>query len=276
MLDNTFTQSFEEKPVFNNEFIARNRIKKLTGYNSTKASMDFIRESADLIVYEFDMLGRVIREYKTAFGDTILIMYEYNNLNMITLKRQSDQYGYHTYVYDYDSKGRVVKQEYRRDSNRKNNKLNFVLDESFVITSEKFEYLDYNDSTYKKIYFNNAGKEYRYEFFYFDDQGYLLRQEARLKNGSGRSEVEYTYDDKGRLASKKTKVNLGNTSINLWEYEYDDLGNLLSLKYYRNRNYTTEYQVVYDKKTLFLKALLTRDHATNFITITKFEEVEFY
>ena len=269
-------QVFEDKPFFNEEFIARNKIKSIKGNYSTKAELDQIRPNTDIYVYDFDNKGRLIREYKTAFEDTIVITYEYDQNNRLSLKRQSDQYGFHSYTFKYDEKGRVIEQEYRRDSNKGSDKMNFNLDESYIITTEKFSYLDFSDSTYKKIYYNNAGFEYKTEFYYHTWDGQLIKQEGKLRNGSGNSKVRYSYDEKGRISGKQIEVNLTKKNVSRWEYEYDEIGNLLAVKYYRNGSWITEYQIVYERQTMFLSAIITRDHATNFMMILQFKDVDFY
>ncbi|MCH2233086.1 MAG: hypothetical protein MK078_02450 [Crocinitomicaceae bacterium] len=276
MLDNTMGQVFEEKPFFNTEFIAKNRIRSIKGNYSTKATLDQIRPNSDIYVYDFDKEGRLIREYKTAFEDTIVVTYEYNEKNLLSLKRQSDQYGFHSYTFKYDEKGRIVEQEYRRDSNKNSDKMNFDLDESYIITTEKFSYLDYSDSTYKKVYYNNAGFEYKTEFYYHTWDGQLTKQEGKLRNGSGNSKVRYSYDAKGRISGKQEEVTLTKKNVSRWEYEYDEIGNLQAVKYYRNGSWITEYQIVYERQTLLLSAIITRDHATNFMMILQFKDVDFY
>ena len=276
MLDNTAGQVFEEKPFFNQTFIAKNKIKSLKGTYSTKAQLDYIRPSSDIYVYEFDDKGRLSREYKTAFKDTIVTNYKYNDADQLILKRQSDQYGFHSYAYTYDDQGRILEQEYRRDSNKGLDKMNFELDETFIITTETFSYLDFSDSTYKKVYYNNAGREYKTEFFYHTWDGQLVKQEGKLRNGSGNSKVRFAYDEKGRISAKQSEVNLTKNNTSRWEYEYDEFGNVLALRYYRNGQWITEYQILYDKTTLFLTAIITRDHATNFMMILQFKEVFFY
>lgn len=276
MLDNTIGQVFEDRPFFSKEFVRKNKIKCLKGRYSTKSEMDVIRPNSDVYVYDFDKKGRLSREYKTAHKDTIVTLYEYDEKDNLILKRQSDQYGYHAYSYKYDNKRRVVEQEYRRDSNKSGDKINFQLNESFIITTEKFGYLDLSDSTYKKIYYNSADREYKTEFFYFDSDGYLKKQEGRLKNGAGSTKIRYAYDEKGRISTKQTEVLLTRKNVSKWEYEYDSFGNILALRYYRNGSWITEYQLLYNKKTMLLKGIITRDHATNFMMILQFKEVQFY
>ena len=58
-------------------------------------------------------------------------------------------------------------------------------------------------------------------------------------------------------------------------YEYDKLGNLEVIDEYRNEELKTHKEVIYDKSTLLMKALLVQDVNSNFITITKYSYVFF-
>ena len=53
MLDNSRGEAFTDQPFFNADFIRNNKIQKITGHYSTKASMDYIRENDLIYVYEF-------------------------------------------------------------------------------------------------------------------------------------------------------------------------------------------------------------------------------
>ena len=276
ILENTEGQTFGEKPNFVEDFVRRNKIKSIKGTFSTKAAMDYIRPNDDIYIYKFNQSGELTLEYKTQLGDTLVTIYLYDDRGNLTVLRKSDQYGFHSYHYKYDALNRIIYSEYRRDTNRGQDKLAFEPDQSLIVSTETFEYIELEGKNYKKIYYNNTGNIYKEEFFYFDENNYLIRQEGILKTGSGRTNTTYAYDEKGRLLEKYSESFVMGNYTSKYAYEYDEFGNILSLKYYRNGEYITEYQIMYYPETLLLLGIITRDHATNFMTILSFKEYVYF
>jgi YD repeat-containing protein len=170
----------------------------------------------------------------------------------------------------------MLEKDYRRDVNLNQDKANFVLDRSFIVSVERYEYVDFEAGNYKMLYYNNAGKVYKEEFYYFNEHDNLELLEGRMKMGSGYNKTAYTYDNLGQLIGKKVVSKLVNTTESEWRYEYDEFGNVFALHIYKNGTYTTEYQVVYDQKTMLLSAILTQDEETEFLTILKFSNYSFF
>jgi YD repeat-containing protein len=84
------------------------------------------------------------------------------------------------------------------------------------------------------------------------------------------------YTEQGYMKEKIHWKNLKNLKdFEKWEYQYDELGNLTYIDYYKGEIHTTHQEVLYDKSTFMLKALLVQDVPSNFITIIKFN-TEYY
>ena len=275
-LDNFEGKSFGEVPFFNQKFVKQNKIKSIKGYYSTKADLDYIRKTKDSYTYLFNENGQLIQEYRTVYKDTIVTNYFYNEKGLISIKRKSDEGGFHSYHYTYDEKGRILTEEYRRDINRKRTQTNFELDRTFIVKTDRFSYLDYDSLNYKKTYYNQADKVFKEEFFYYNEFGYLAKSEGRLKMGSGLNKTELFYDAHGRVVTKTNKVVLNTEKLEKWTYEYDKFNNILAEHYYKNGVYTTEQQLVYYVESLLLKAIISRDEETNFLTILQFSDYKYF
>lgn len=275
MLDNSSGETFGDRPFFNTDFIKNNHIKSIKGYFSTKVNLDIIRPTNDIYVYQFDRAGRLTTAYETKYGDTTITQYTYDYNNQVTVIRKSDKYGFHSYHFKYDSLSRIIFKEYRRDLNKNQDLLHFELDKTYRISSESFSYED-TPIGLKKKYYNSKGIHYKTEFIYTNENGFLTGTSASLINGNGRFKTSLTYGDKGLLAEKKTENHLMKKTTSTYRYEYDENQNILAQHYYRNGNYTTEFQIVYDSKTMLLNAVITRDVKTNFMTILKFSDYTFY
>ena len=275
IIDNHSTEIFAEDPVFNPIFIRNNKISSIKGYYSTKADLDRIRSNKNIYVYEFNPKGQLIKDYKTRAGDTIVRMYEYDDNSNLIFIRKTDRFGYHAYTFEYDSLNRMTKKTYSRDLNRTINKIDFVLDRSYIISEQTFGY-EATSKGIKKLYYNSVGKVYKTELFYYDTDGYLIKQEATSKTGSGTDKTEYSYNLQGLLKEKKTTSFLTNNNTTRIQFEYDAHENVMAQHFYRNEVYKTEYQIVYDSRTLLLSALLSRDVESNIITILKFSDYTYF
>jgi YD repeat-containing protein len=275
MLDNSKGETFSDRPFFNTQFIKQNKIKKIKGYYSTKTDRGAITPNDDIYVYLFNLKGELIKEYKTHNLDTTVTLYAYDESGNLTSIRRSDNYGFHSYKYTYNDSNRIISKSYLRDVNKANNKIDFELERSYQISTET----NNKENTpigLKKFFYNSQGLLYKTEFFYRDADGYLLKQESSLKTGSGRAKTTYSYGDFGLMSEKATETFLGSKTTAKIKFEYDENQNVLAQHYYRNSKYITEYQIIYNQKTMLLKAILTRDVGTDFITIIKLTDYEFY
>lgn len=275
ILDNSKGETFSKTPFFNTDFIKKNKVKSITGYYSTKAELSTIKKSHDIYVYQFNLKGELIKEFRTKQKDTIISQYSYDKDGNLSKIRKSDKYGFHSYHYKYDSIHRVIKQEYRRDINHSKDKVNFELDKSFYISSESYTYEE-TAIGLKKLYYNSKDRVFKTEFFYRDEDGYLLKQDHQLKTGSGRGLTTYKYGNKGLMTEKFSETHIIGKVTTKTVFEYDEFENVLAQHYYRNGTYLTEYQIIYNEKNMLLSAILTRDVKLNFITILKFSDYTFF
>lgn len=279
MLDNEFGKAFSDEPFFNEKFIKRNKIKKITGRYSKKAINDKIRKDSNVYVYEFSPEGRLVKQYRTLkigkTWDTIVQQYEYDTEGKITVHRKSDQYGFYATIYSYDTSGRVVEEEFRRDLNTGKNKLDFKLDKALSFNHETSSYY-VAPLQEKRTFYNSYDRPFKNHFKYFDEDGYLLKEETILKMSRIRTEKAYTYNDKGFLGAIEITSTSKNNPSTKEEYFYDQLNNLEQIKYYKNGVYEMEKQLLYNRVSKLLKTVLIREVKSNLITILALDEYEFY
>lgn len=272
MLLNPKGEVLEDLPFFNPEFVKEHKVKSFRGYYATKFDHDIIRPNEDSFVYEFDRLGQLVRKYKITMGDTLLSTYIYDYRGNVLIHRETNKFGYHEKRYRYDNQNRVVEMELRRDRYAKMNKLAFELDEKHTVAVEQYEYIPLEGNNYKKVCYNGSGRVYRLEFYYFDKENRLVKIESSLHNGSGRSEINYFYDENGFVEEVKTISRASGTHTNRKLFSYDDGGNVLSRHVYRNDKLVNEQQIVYFEDTGLLKAILTREDEESMITILQFKQ----
>lgn len=279
LLNNSMGEAFTDEPFFNIENIRANKIKQIKGHYSSKKINDQIRPSDLIYVYEFDRSGRLTQKYETVQVsggiDTVVTQYEYDATGFLKIKRRTDKTGFYAYVYEYDDSGRVIREEFRRNMNKSQSKVDFLLDKEFLITYETSSYENY-PSQEKRTYFNSYNKPFQEKFSYFNEDGYLIEEHEKLKVTSGQKRTIYTYNNKGLLSGLEIVSSIMGTSKVNYIFTYDEHSNLISKEIHRNDEFTTEIQVIYNEKTGLISAILTKQVSTNFITILRMDDYEFY
>jgi hypothetical protein len=279
MIDNSSCHAFTDEPFFDPIFIRQNKIKRINGSVSTKGELQMIK-SRDLVSnYEFDSLGRLVLQlgsFSTMGNkDTVINSYIYDSLGRIITKRTNDTYGFFSNNFVYDSENRVQSNTYCREENVHKNRYTFELAKQYIIIKETYKYSK-NDSVLVKYIHNNHERLYQQQTYHYNKLRLLVAEENQYIINHKRSLIEYTYTDLGLVASKTIYRDYNNKeNFERTEYRYDNLGNLEYIEEYKNDKHILHKEVLYDKVTYMVKALLVQDKTTNIITIVKFQ-IEFY
>lgn len=278
MLNNSKGNAFSDDPFFNTEFIAKNKIHIIKGKRSSKKEMDIIRNKGLETYYEFGADGNLQRQYSTFYTggrkDTAFIEYQYTDRGDLKLLRRNDNHGFYAYEYEYDEEGRIIKEEYYREDNEGTSRYDFIPGKRYIIVSETYEYQQL-DEIVKKESFNNYGKKYKEEFFYYDDHDYLKEHTSKLIINNRRSRTTFSYNERGLLEEKIVTNDLSREEDFVrTTYAYDEHNNLLEEKEYSGEQYKFNRQVMYEP-SMVVKALLTKDVDINFIRIIEYS-YQFY
>lgn len=280
MLDNSKGFAFTELPYFNEQFVKMNRIKSLVGSFQYKKTGETIKNSKFIYRYEFDEKGHLVYSLETkligTIVDTVVLYYEYDDKNNLSVVRQKDDKGFFATKYIYDDKNRLVKEEYYRDiDTTTNNVSNPSFERSIFINSERYEYQE-NMAMLKKTYYNNYDFPYLDEYIYTDKLGLVTKREKVVRTTSNLTTIEYEYNEKGWI-SKEKMFSATNTNNNKeMVFNYDKQGNLIDKQIYKNGVHVQDIQLIYNTKTGILSYTLTRDVATNYITILKFDKINYF
>jgi len=276
LLDNRGCEVFSGEPFFYAEFIRSNKIKSITGSVSTKADLQVIKSKGLIVKFLFDDAGNLIKQFDSFYRgkkkDSSIITYHYNEKKNITTKRMSDSYGFFSYNYSYNDLGDMIRKTYCRDENATNNKNDFKLKKQYTIVKETYSYIRNDSSTQKNIH-NNHGGVYQKEYYTYDENKLLVKVVKKLIVNHKKAETNYKYNDLMKVSEMTIQKDTSKDTYSRFVYEYDQLGNLEVIDEYRNEELKTHKEVIYDKSTLLMKALLVQDVASNFITITKFSYV---
>ncbi len=276
LIDNSECQAFSETPFFNQDFIRRNGIKQITGKISSKKTLQAIEDRNLVIGYTFDQKGRLIKQYRSFNNsdkkDTTFIYYYYDENDNIVTQRMSDSYGFFSNNYSYNALGQVTEKTYCRDENAGKDKQHFKLGKQHTIVKETFSY-ENTDSTLHQHTYNSRNKKYQTISSYFNKHGLLTRSEKKLIINKKKSKTLYQYDDKGNISEKTVYPDYKKEQHTTTKYKYDELGNLEYIDEYVNGKHITHKEILYDKSTYLMKALLVQDVETNFIKIIKYTYV---
>ncbi|MEY3198621.1 MAG: hypothetical protein RJA13_579, partial [Bacteroidota bacterium] len=173
-------------------------------------------------------------------------------------------------TYTFDSKNRITKEEnYReyRDS--------LGVMQKILLNSETMVYEDFENQT-KKTTFNSYGLPYLQEFSYYNEFGYLMERRERLMVTSEVTSQKYEYNSNGWIAVLRTFKQNTEKPVEEIVFTYDENGNLIEKHIYQEGIFTTEIEVLYNDKSKLITYVLTRDVATNFIQILRFNTLTFF
>lgn len=274
VLDNRNGEAFTDKPFFNEDFIKENKLKSLKGSFVYKKKGEVMQTTKFKYVYRFDTAGHLSSSFETRADDgtkdTTWNIYLYNDENELMIHRKTDQEGYNSVHYVYDDKGRVVQENYTREIDS-----NYQIIRSLSFNKEKIKYFEYDLQT-KSTRYNNYDLPYLDEFWNYNEDGYLIERIEKIKMTSTIYTYAYEYNDEGKLAAIRKSSNRKEGFLEELLFEYDELGNLIEKHIYKNGEFITDIQIIYNSKSMLLATVITRQVSTGFMMILRFKDYEFY
>ncbi len=278
MINNESGQIFTETPFFNEKYIRSVKLKSITGTISSKKELGAIKSSGKKEAYIFNENGNLTVHYMSSKTknkpDTTFTFYEYNLKNENTIFRVSDSYGFYSYSKKYNDLGKLINKTYSREKNASKSKMNFKLEEKYVIFQESYLY-ENKDSIIEVTTLNSNGRPYQRQIYYYDSFNYLFKIHSRLLISNSTKYEKYTYNDRGFLKSIQYFNNENETPIKELRYDYDEWGNVTFMDEYKDNVRVIHKELLYDPSTLILKTILSQDLVSNLITIIKYKP-EFY
>ena len=278
MINNESGQIFTETPFFNEKYIRSVKLKSITGTISSKKELGAIKSSGKKEAYIFNEKGNLTIHYLSSKTknkpDTTFTFYEYNLKNENTIFRVSDSYGFYSYSKKYNDLGKLINKTYSREKNASKSKMNFKLEEKYIIFQESYLY-ENKDSTIEVTTLNSNGRAYQRQIYYYDSFNYLFKIHTRLLISNSTKYEKYTYNDRGFLKSIQYFNNENETPIKELRYDYDEWGNVTFMDEYKDNVRVIHKELLYDPSTLILKTILSQDLVSNLITIIKYKP-EFY
>ncbi len=274
MINNGMANLFTETPFFNEKYIRSVNLKSIIGTISSKKELGAIKKSGKKEAYIFNKKGNLIIHYLSnntkSKTDTVFTFYEYNKENKNSVMRVSDSYGFYSYTKNYDSTSRLVNQVYSREKNASKSKMNFKLEERYIIFEESYQY-SFQDSVQIVTTLNSNGRPYKIEKKFYDILGYLTKSTTKLLISNKTKYELYHYNDRGFLKSIQYFKEAIKLPIKEIKYDYDEWGNVTFMDEYKNNERIIHKELLYEPSTLILKTILSQDLVSNLITIIKFK-----
>ncbi|MCH2228950.1 MAG: hypothetical protein MK105_01305 [Crocinitomicaceae bacterium] len=274
VLDNRNGEAFTDRPFFNETFVKQNKLKSLNGTFVYKKQGELMKTTQFKYVYEFDQEGHLISSYETRSDDgtkdTTWNLYIYNDQNELETHRKTDQEGFTSIHYLYDEEGRVIDESYTRDIDSNNSTVR-----SLLFNNETIKYAEFDKQT-KATRYNNYELPYLDEFWNYNELGYLVERVERIKMTSTVYTYAYEYNEQGKLSAIRKSSNRKDGFIEELLFRYDELGNLIEKHIYKNGEFITDIQIIYNSKTKLLATVITRQVSTGFMMILRFKDYEFF
>ncbi|MEI8116529.1 MAG: hypothetical protein WCH03_03230 [Flavobacteriia bacterium] len=269
-------EAFTETPFFNADVIRSNHIKSIEGNYSTKKTGEVIRESSDWFRYRFDEKGRLLEslDIRTVNRkkDTTLHQYCFNASNLLVEHRKTENGGFTTYKYVYDSLNRLQSESTYREIYQSQS--HQVL-QSNLINTEYFQYV-VRPNECEQLRYNSYKLPYMDEVSFFNKDGYLVEKKTNYRMSSIEHVTKFSYDEHGLLAAKARFNDRDELAEQEWKYRYDPFGNLIEVHYFRYGQLQKDLQIVFDTKTQLLGSTIQRDVDTNFLLILRFTKFTYF
>lgn len=279
LLDNSQGNALSDRPFFNEDLIRENKIKSISGGFTVKKVGDILRDTELGRTYYFNRKGQLIKSLETTQAsiglDTLISYFEYNEDGKITAIRTKDHFGFYATIYKYDSLGRVVREEFRRNLNKNKSSLNLEIGKEFLVTYETSTYQEF-DGQQKRTISNSYGTPYKDVFTYYDEDGLITQKVERLLRTSGTKSTNYSYNEKGLIDTLKITSNQGGIKKREYVFIYDEWNNLIKKEYHKNGEYKTEERILYDEETMMINYIMTQEVSTGYIMVLELSEYNFF
>ncbi len=244
---------------FNQEFIRRNRIVRITVEEQNKRSNQPIRFSGTRKSYDFDGKGRCSARstYRERYGrnDTIFEVFNISPADQVTRYDRKDNAGFYreTFKRSGDTLTTCTYRGYGQDS-----AVTWIACEHRV--TKRFELRE------EERVLNENGLPYLNLIRTYDAAGYLLKSEEEYVISRKKRTTEFSYNDYGRLQFRRRTTEKGTEE---WSFEYDEQG-MLSEVFYRVDGALVWRRAIVPDDYGRIAAVLTLDPKTEDITIEKF------
>jgi YD repeat-containing protein len=266
---------FSDEAFLNAEIIKENKVKSMMVEIQSKADHKPIVHHNTWQAYDFDQQGRIIRSYKffkkaDYHFDTIVVSYEYDLQNRIATKRMSDNFGFYSLNYEYDSKGALVKEIYCRDISSGNGHLDFKLQKQYPIAVETFKTECYTTTQCKRFTLNNLGNAYKETLIYYDKKGNVISEETSYINTGKREKRSYNYDEKGRITEITDYTDVAGEQTLLISVDYDKQGRIIKYMAYKNNQLKDNAEFLFlENKPQIISAYINRKESEKQMDIYK-------
>ncbi len=263
---------------FNPEFIARNNVVSVAGQAWVK------RENKPMVALDRHFLYRFAADGKlgyanNSFGkpgsgmDTASVRYSYNAKGQLIQELRNDVHGFFALRMQYDAQGRPDHVEHVRMENAASGRYQFIEGPATVISDERFEYAQLNDTTLRKTWLNDQGRAYQEEVYTHDKLGYLRSIDRRNLITQRRGRISFTYNEQGRLSERSEQPDLGQQHWTSMQWTYDGAGNPLTRDLLRDGLLMQHTEYLYAEGSMLLKALITKNNETGAIDVVRYEVV---
>lgn len=230
-----------------------------------------------LEIYEYDALKRNTKEAKYVEKNTI------NFIKKDTFSHSKNFTNSRTMDYEYDSKNRIIKEFFSRDSAidyyKNNNQKEFKISKKYYNFEKKYldqEWKFADDNLIEYINYTDGKTVHTKKNYYYNLNNQLIKEIDSTGYSSSKpyvnSIVEILYKDNGRI-EKKTKFDWFDLKISSNELiKYDLQNRIKSISYesdYIENNDETNYEYLEDSTTITRE---NKKHKTTFKEVYQFDK----
>jgi hypothetical protein len=267
-------KQYEE--FFNSKDIAEKKIKQIKGELHYKRPGKPMYSRDRFYLYDFDDKGRLTRYLEVfknvnAQYDTLATFYEYNNENLLTVKRETDAFGFFSNRYVYNDKMQVVADVLLREINALSSKTQFELRKDFVVAQEDFkiEYSEDGNIASKKV-MNDVGNVYKTIEYIYNNK-LLIEYTKRYVLTGAIERTKYQYDENNKLIKKEEEQGVMGKSFLVSNYVYNEENFLIEVNIFKNDVQFHHKEFLISTDTKLVSAKIDNRKNEEVIDIVKFK-----
>ena len=273
LLNNKESDIFKWGPLFNHDFVRKNKIKSINCKVLTKKINDIIRKPQRGQSFYFTPEGHLktaVSQYQigTYNMDTTAVMYNYDDEGQVIIQRTHNDNFFYLRYFERDPNGRIIKTIHLQDHNEKIWYTDLSNKES-LFNTETLVHTKLNNREWLTKVYNNEGKVYKEIKTSFDAWDHKNAEVEVFTFNNQQTKTTYEYNMRRQLIKKNVVTNIKSKKNQTFIFEFNGDGNIVKEDYYEEGKHTFIKEYLYNDKNL-LKASIQKDIHNEFMTIIKY------
>jgi len=261
-------------PIFQENIIKDKKIAQITMHYFSKPDDAPITDQGIMLQYFFDTAGKIVESINMTkadnhIWDSVKCQYYYDGYGNISIKRTQMDDFYDTWYYKWNKEGQLQTEDHVHETNALSTGGDFKIATQKVMSADSFAYIPYPKQLQQYAY-NEDNKIFRKTIIQYDEKRRIVSRNSHYVVGWLYSEVDFTYDDMGRIIRYVNSGNMNGDKSQSTIIKYDSSGRPDEQGIWNNGKQIHHIEYMYDGETGLISNKLDRDSTNASISIVRF------